>query len=79
MHIHPDGILIVAGRYFAQIEAHCIERGMDSAVIPDILQDTVNQADDAAFTPDVLWCSRVARGILRGDYDRVADSEFAIW
>src|SRR5581483_1751546 len=73
VHVHPDRILIVAGRYFAEIEANRVERVMGAAVIADVFENAVHRADDAAFAADVARRARVAGGIFDGDHHGVAD------
>ena len=77
MHIHPDRVLIVAGRDFAQIELNRVERFMDAAVISDVFQNSMHGADDASFAADVARRARIARGVLERDHDGVADFELA--
>jgi hypothetical protein len=50
MHINPDRILIVAGRHFAEIELNRVERLVDAAMVADVFQDAVDQADDAVIS-----------------------------
>ena len=44
---------------------------MDTAVVADVLQNSVHQADDAAFAANVFRRARVAGGVVGGDHDRV--------
>src|SRR5262245_25554220 len=78
IHSHPERILIVAGRDFAQIKLNRVERFMDAAVVSDIFQNAVDRADDALFASDIFRCAWIAGGILDCDDDGVADFEFAV-
>ena len=50
---------------------------MNTTVVPDILQETVNRADNAPFSSDIMRCAWIAGGIFDRDHDGVADFEFA--
>src|SRR3990172_4069172 len=51
---------------------------MDAAVVSDVFQNAVDQADDAALASDVFRRARITGGILLGYDHRVADFEFAV-
>ena len=64
MHIDPDRVGVVAGRHFAQIEFDRVKRLVNAAVVADVFQNAVDQADDAAFAADVRRRARIAGGIF---------------
>lgn len=78
VHVDPDRILIMAGRNFAEVEFDRIQRFMDAAMIPDVFQNTVDQADDTAFASNVFRRARVAGGVFDCNHDGVADLVFAV-
>ena len=54
MHIDPDRILVVASRQFAEVKPDRVNRFMDTAMVADIFENAVDQADDAAFATDIF-------------------------
>lgn len=78
MHIDPDGISVVTSRYLAQIESDSIERFMNTTVVSDILQKTVNRADHAPFASDIMRRPRVAGGIFDGNQNSITNLIFTV-
>jgi hypothetical protein len=79
MNIDPDRIRIVAWRKRAQVEPDGVKRIVESAMIFGIFQDTVNQANHAAFAADI--CGRawiIPMGHFPSDDNCVTDSKFTI-
>jgi hypothetical protein len=50
---------------------------VNAAMIPDVFQNTVDQANDAAFASNVFRRAWVAGGVLDSDHHGVADFVFA--
>ena len=51
---------------------------MNTTVVPDILQETVNRADNAPFSSDIMRRARIAGGIFDRNHDGVADLIFPV-
>lgn len=78
MHIDPNGIPVVTGRYLAQIESDDVKRFVNTTVVSDILQKTVNRADHTPFASDIMRRPRVAGGIFDGNQNSITKLIFGV-
>src|SRR5262245_8662303 len=78
MHVDENRIGIATRRDLAQLKPDGIERIVDASVITGIFQATMGEGDNAAFAADIFRRARIARWILGGDPNGVADLKFAL-